>query len=104
MNAGLVSSSRSIFNRLTNQLFISFKIGFKEHSSVYNSLQFLLRTAKDSLKEVYDDFTVYEWIEQNIYPYLLKMEDLMNKSMSLKEAKIWPQRPIKILEDLKRYN
>jgi hypothetical protein len=100
----LVSSSRSIFNRLTNQLFISFKIGLKEYSSVYNSTQLLLRTAKDSLKEVYDDFTVYEWIEQNIYPYLLKMEDLMNKSMSLKEAKIWPQRPIKILEDLKRYN
>lgn len=45
-----------------------------------------------------------EWIEQNIYPYLIKMEKLMENSVNLKKAKTWPKRPLKPLEDLKRYS
>lgn len=76
--------------------------GLSEHSSVYYPLTSLVKTAKDALKEVYDEYTVGEWIEQNIYPYLLKMEKVMKDGVEMKKARIWPRRPLPLLEDLKR--
>ncbi|XP_054168742.1 hexosaminidase D-like isoform X2 [Oppia nitens] len=76
--------------------------GLQDYSSVYYSLQSLVRTAKAVLQEVYDEWTVAEWIEQNIYPSILRMETLMNASIALKKATHWPRRPLPIPEDLLR--
>lgn len=77
--------------------------GLTDYSSNYYPLTSLIRTAKEALREVYDEYTVAEWIEQNIYPYILKMEKLWHDSNNLKKAKVWPKRPLPPLEDLKRF-
>lgn len=77
--------------------------GLQEHSTIYYTLSMLFRSAEDSLKEVFDPFTTYEWIEQHIYPSILKMEQLTKTGIELKRASTWPKRPLPILEDLKRF-
>lgn len=77
--------------------------GLQEHSTIYYTLGMLFRSAEDALKEVFDPFTVYEWIEQHIYPSILKMEQLTKTGIELKRASTWPKRPLPILEDLKRF-
>lgn len=74
-----------------------------EHTGIYYSLTSLVREAEDALKEVFDKYTVAEWIEQNIYPYLLKMEKVMKDGIELKKARTWPRRPLPILPDLQRF-
>lgn len=78
--------------------------GLTEYTSVYYPLTSLVRTARDALREVYDEYTVSEWIEQNIYPYIMKMEKLWKNGMDLKKAKVWPKRPLQPLEELKRFH
>lgn len=77
--------------------------GLQEHSTIYYTLSMLFRSAEDALKEVFDPFTTYEWIEQHIYPYLIKMESLTKTGTELKRASTWPKRPLPILDDLKRF-
>lgn len=77
--------------------------GLQDQSSVYYTLTSLVRTAEDALKEVFDKYTTSEWIEQNIYPYILNMEKLMKNGVELKKARVWPRRPLPPLEDLKRF-
>ena len=77
--------------------------GLQEYTGVYYTLTSLVREAEDALKEVFDKFTVSEWIEQNIYPYILKMETIMKNANDLKRARVWPRRPLPMLPDLKRF-
>lgn len=77
--------------------------GLQEYTGVYYTLTSLVREAEDALKEVFDKFTVSEWIEQNIYPYILKMEKIMKNANDLKRARVWPRRPLPMLPDLKRF-
>lgn len=78
--------------------------GLGDYSSVYYPLTSLVRTARDALREVYDEYTVAEWIEENIYPYIVKMEKLWKEATNLKKAKVWPKRPLPPLELLKKYS
>lgn len=77
--------------------------GLTDYSSIYYPLTSLVRTARDALREVYDEYTVAEWIEQNIYPYIVKMEKLWKEGMNLKKAKVWPKRPLPPLDTLRKF-
>ncbi|XP_015782701.1 hexosaminidase D [Tetranychus urticae] len=77
--------------------------GLEQHSNVHYLLTSALRAASSSLREAFDEYTVNEWIEQNIYPYLLKMEKLLKDGESLKKNKVWPRRPYPPLADMKRF-
>jgi len=77
--------------------------GLQEYTGVYYSLTALVREAEDALKEVFDKYTVSEWIEQNIYPYIVKMERIMKNANDLKRARVWPRRPLPLLPDLQRF-
>lgn len=77
--------------------------GLQDHSGIYYSLTSLVKEAEDSLKEVFDKFTVSEWIEENIYPYILRMEKIMKDAVDLKKARVWPKRPLPPLADLQRF-
>ncbi|RWS27090.1 hypothetical protein B4U80_05337 [Leptotrombidium deliense] len=77
--------------------------GLQDHSSVYYRLTSLVKQAQDALKSVFDDYTVAEWIEQNIYPYIVKMETIMKNGVELKKVKNWDRRPLKPLSDLQRF-
>uniref|UniRef100_A0A1B6C721 beta-N-acetylhexosaminidase n=1 Tax=Clastoptera arizonana TaxID=38151 RepID=A0A1B6C721_9HEMI len=74
-----------------------------DHSRIYHSLTSLVRSAKDSLGEVFDAFTVAEWIEQKIYPMISKLEDISKDANILKSHRIWPKRPFQPLRDLERF-
>ncbi|GBM82078.1 Hexosaminidase D [Araneus ventricosus] len=78
--------------------------GLADYSSVYYPLTSLVRTARDALREVYDEYTVAEWIEQNIYPSIVKLEKLWKEATNLKRAKVWPKRPLPPLDLLKKYS
>lgn len=78
--------------------------GLADYSSIYFPLTSLVRTARDALREVFDEYTVSEWIEQNIYPYITKMEKVWKEGMELKKQKTWPVRPLPPLEELKQYS
>jgi hexosaminidase len=69
------------------------------HFSVTN----LIRHAQSALGEVYDDFTVGEWIEQKIYPMLTELAKMKKNAASLKKEKHWPSRPLPILPELREF-
>lgn len=76
----------------------------EEHSSTLYTLTSLVHQARDVLREVFDEYTVAEWIEQNIYPWVLRLEKLWNDALSIKKTRTWPVRPLEPLPDLRRFN
>ncbi|XP_074596750.1 hexosaminidase D [Brevipalpus obovatus] len=77
--------------------------GLAQHSSVRYILNSALKSSAKALSEVFDEYTVYEWIEQNIYPHLLKMDKLLKDAENLKLRKVWPIRPLNKLEALDEF-
>ncbi|KAH9362944.1 hypothetical protein HPB48_014274 [Haemaphysalis longicornis] len=76
----------------------------EEHSSTLYTLTSLIHQARDVLREVFDEYTVAEWIEQNIYPSVVRLEKLWNDGLSIKKTRTWPVRPLEPLPDLRRFN
>uniref|UniRef100_T1IV42 beta-N-acetylhexosaminidase n=1 Tax=Strigamia maritima TaxID=126957 RepID=T1IV42_STRMM len=64
----------------------------------------LIKHSRDALREAFDEYTVAEWIEQNVYPMLRKLELLNRAASSLKKLNTWPVRPFETLPDLQRFN
>ncbi|XP_022662894.1 hexosaminidase D-like isoform X2 [Varroa jacobsoni] len=77
--------------------------GLEEYPSVFYSVALLSSQARDALREVFDEYTVAEWIEQNIYPTVLKLEKLKADAESLRKARTWPKRPLPINPNLQRF-
>jgi hexosaminidase len=73
-----------------------------EHPRVYHTLTTLARSARDALDDVFDSFTIAEWVEQHIYPDIQMLEQLQRDSLTLKSVQTWPKRPFPPLRDLKR--
>lgn len=62
----------------------------------------MVQSMNDALDEVFDKYTVAEWIEQNIYPAILKLEELQRAAQNLQNVRTWPRRPLPPLVDLQR--
>lgn len=69
---------------------------------VYGSLNGIARNAVDTMNDVFDIYTIAEWVEQRVYPYIIEVEKIQNDSVSLMNVVSWESRPLKPLEDLKR--
>lgn len=69
---------------------------------MYHGATSLVRSTVDSMIDLFDNFTVNEWIEQKIYPYIMELEKIQNQSIALKSVNHWPARPVAPLEDLQR--
>lgn len=69
---------------------------------IYHGLVTLARSAVDAMEDVYDLFTITEWIEQRIYPYIIELERIQNQSSVLRRLDVWPARPVPPLRDLQR--
>ena len=61
----------------------------------------LIRTANSALSEMFDDYTVNEWIEQKVYPLYDKLDHIRREADQLRTVKYWPARPYNTLEDIK---
>ncbi|KAL1509477.1 hypothetical protein ABEB36_004202 [Hypothenemus hampei] len=70
---------------------------------VYHGLVSLARNAAESLKDIVDNYTISEWIEQRVYPYMIELENIQNASIALKKVKFWPARPLPIFKDLQKH-
>ncbi|GLV44394.1 uncharacterized protein CBL_10198 [Carabus blaptoides fortunei] len=71
-------------------------------SRVYHGLTSIARSASDTMSDVFDKYTVAEWVEQRIYPYILELEKIQGESNVLKATNTWENRPLKPLKDLQR--
>lgn len=73
-----------------------------DESRIYHNLISLVQSVNDALRDVYDKYTIAEWIEQKMYPSVVQMERLQKVTQRLKTIKIWPRRPLPPLKDLQR--
>ncbi|KAL0269395.1 UNVERIFIED_CONTAM: hypothetical protein PYX00_007145 [Menopon gallinae] len=67
---------------------------------IYHMMTSLVRHARESLEDIFDEYTITEWIEQRIYPDLKRLEKLEADSARLKSVKYWPRRPFRPLKEL----
>lgn len=52
----------------------------------------LMRSSKDALGEMFDRFTVAEWIEQKVYPMYKRLSQLRQAADKLRTVTSWPSR------------
>ncbi|KAF6217272.1 hypothetical protein GE061_001626 [Apolygus lucorum] len=74
----------------------------QDQPRVYHTIASLARSARDALSDVFDIITISEWVEQNIYPLVLELEEIQKDANALKARRIWPRRPFPPLKDLTR--
>lgn len=77
--------------------------GMEEFSQHMYSVTSLMRQANQALSEMFDYYTVAEWIEQNIYPMYKQLSELNNSADELKKKRSWPKRPFEPLESLREF-
>ncbi len=66
------------------------------HSGVVN----LARTAREALAEVYDEYTVAEYVEQKILPMYKELAAIKAEADALKKRRTWQVRPLPVSPDL----
>jgi len=67
-------------------------------------LRAMAREAQQLLWEVYDEYTVTEFVEQHIYPTIEALQRQLARAEMLLQRRTWPQRPLplqlKVQEDM----
>jgi len=74
----------------------------QDHSRMLHSALGLSRQAKDALSEAFDEHTVGEWVEQKVYPYVAKLDQVAADVEALRRRMVWPARPLPLSPALKR--
>ncbi len=77
--------------------------GMEEWSIQLNSVVNLIRTAKQALSEVFDEYTVAEWVEQKVYPLYRDLTELRNRAGLARSRITWPARPLMPLKELAQF-
>ena len=77
--------------------------GMEEFTQHLYSVTSLMRQANQALSEMFDHYTVAEWVEQKIYPMYKELSVLKNNTDSLKQRRSWPKRPFEPLESLREF-
>ena len=75
--------------------------GLEDWSRFQHEVVSLMRNANSALSEMFDHYTVSEWIEQKLYPMYSKLSHIRNAADGLRRVKYWPSRPYEPLEALK---
>lgn len=78
--------------------------GLNDYSMLRYQLVGLMQSASQFLSEFFDKYTVAEWIELNIYPYLVKLDRINSESRRIYEVREWENRPLKPLKELEKFN
>ena len=60
----------------------------------------LARQAKEALLEVFDIYTVAEWIEQKVLPMYKELARIKAEADALKKRRTWPARPFEVSPEL----
>ena len=75
--------------------------GLEDWSRFQHEVVSLMKSANSALSEMFDRFTVSEWIEQKVYPMYSKLSRIRSEADNLRRVKYWPSRPYEPLEVLK---
>uniref|UniRef100_A0A8D9A6A9 beta-N-acetylhexosaminidase n=1 Tax=Cacopsylla melanoneura TaxID=428564 RepID=A0A8D9A6A9_9HEMI len=70
---------------------------------LYHTATSMVHSAIENLQGVYDNYTVAEWIEQNIWPLIQRLDKIQQDGANLKQRKVWPRRPFPIIKELERF-
>lgn len=66
-----------------------------------NSLSTLTNNAEDAMRDVYDNWTIKEFIEIHIKPLIHELSQIEKKANILTRIKVWPRRPLPYLLERK---
>ncbi|XP_043234813.1 hexosaminidase D-like [Amphibalanus amphitrite] len=66
-------------------------------------LSAMVGSVKSALTGVVDRYTIAEWVEQKLWPYLRRLERLQEQADALKRRSVWPRRPLPMLQALAQY-
>ncbi|XP_054739999.1 hexosaminidase D [Anastrepha obliqua] len=69
-----------------------------------NELSAMAREAYEVMYEVFDEYTIVEFVEQNIYPTIGKLQRQLEQAQSLMQRRVWPQRPLPYCAELAQLN
>lgn len=72
--------------------------------SLIDDLSTMAKEAHSVLADVFDDHTIAEFIEQNIYPQIISLRKHIEKAQSLLQRQIWPRRPLPYSRDLVQFD
>lgn len=70
---------------------------------LYHSATSMVHSAIEALQDVYDTYTVAEWIEQNLSPIIKKLEKIQMDGANLKNRHVWQRRPFPVSKDLEKF-
>lgn len=59
-----------------------------------NALSSLANNADEAMKDVYDNWTIKEFIELHIKPLIYELSQIEKKASTLTKFKVWPRRPL----------
>ncbi|XP_067620596.1 hexosaminidase D isoform X2 [Eurosta solidaginis] len=69
-----------------------------------NELVAMGREAHEVMYEAFDEYTIVEFVEQNIYPTIAKLQRQLENAQSLLQRRVWPQRPLPYAQELVQLN
>lgn len=69
-----------------------------------NELCAMAREAHEVMFDVFDEYTIVEFVEQNIYPTIASMQQQLGKGQRLMQRRVWPQRPLPFSAELIELN
>jgi len=75
--------------------------GLEDWSRYQHEVVSLMRNAKEALSEMFDHYTVGEWVEQKVYPLYSRLSHLRSEADGLRQVRNWPSRPYEPIEALK---
>lgn len=61
---------------------------------LHSTLKSVAKNAVDSMSDVYDQWTIDEFVEQTIDPLIKKLNSLQKHANQLMSIRAWPQRPL----------
>ncbi|CAD6991733.1 unnamed protein product [Ceratitis capitata] len=72
--------------------------------SYINELSTMAREAHEVMFEVFDEYTITEFVEQNIYPTIASLQRQLEVGQKLMQRRVWPQRPLPYGAELAELN
>ena len=72
----------------------------EDFSHIESLVSSLMVSASSVLSEMYDKYTVAEWLEEKLYPMHYKLAMLKKNAEKLRSVRSWPARPFQPLPEL----
>ncbi|XP_071448252.1 hexosaminidase D-like isoform X2 [Hetaerina americana] len=93
----------NVRHNFSSPLRVEEEAGVDQLARLQQSVEALIRSARDTLADILDPYAIAEWIEQRLHPMVVELESIARDASVLKSRRTWPARPLPYLEDLRRF-